>query len=199
MEKLIGTLLSILLFSSLLSILLFTTPGFASIIESNEGGSAFATDTSLKLCREPNVSAVLMCTGNVVKAVSSVKGEGFTIYKPEGRIIPCPEVDPKDMGADCTMYLMTPNICQAQSVCADDTSDIADEANVTANQSTTHKKNKTEVGAPDITVNMSLPELVEAPDEGPIGQEAFIFGVIIVGMIAVALINYVYFKSKGTN
>ena len=190
MEKLIGTLLSILL---------FTTIGFAVIIESGDGGSAFATDTSVKMCKQQNVSAVLLCTGNVVKVVSSVKGEGFTVYKPDGRIVPCPDVDPADMGAECTQYAMQPNICQKNSVCTVGADSTANQTSVTTNQSSAKNESKTGASPPDITVNTSLPELEEPSEEGPVGQEAFIFGVIIVGMIAVALINYVYFKSKGTN
>jgi len=188
MEKLIGTLLSILL---------FTTIGYAVIIESGNGGSAFATDMSVNMCKQQNVSAVLLCTGNVVKVVSSIEGEGFTIYKPDGRIVPCPDVDPSDMGAECTQYAMQPNICMNASVCA--AADSTTNQTSKTNQSSTQNQSKPSAGAPDITVNMSLPELEDSPEQGPIGQEAFIFGVIIVGMIAVALINYVYFKSKGTN
>ena len=65
MEKIVGTLLSILLFTSL---------GFAIIISTGDEGAGFATDTAIKMCNQENISSVFICTGNVVKAVSSVPG-----------------------------------------------------------------------------------------------------------------------------
>jgi hypothetical protein len=193
MEKIIATILSIMIFSAL---------GFAAIIESGDGGTAFAASLSVEKCKESNVSAVYICSGNVVRVDSAVIGEGSIFYKPDGRIIYCPYASAADMGAECAQYLMQPNVCSTNNVCdstsmgpvvpTNDTTDTAAQNNTTSNKTGG-------VGIPDIEPDMSVPERTDPPEsEGGISQEMFIFAIIVVGMIAVAIINYVYFKTKGT-
>lgn len=187
MEKHIATILSLLLFSAI---------GYSAIWESGDGGAAFAADISVKKCKEANVAEVHICNGNVVEVVSSTPGEGSTFFKPDGRIVYCPNISATEMGAEC-VQLFHPNFCDPKSVCKPPAK------NETGTIPTTTQGNKTKkttgVGIPDIEPNMSVPERQTPPEsEGGIKQEVFIFAVIIVGMIAVALINYIYFKTKGT-
>jgi hypothetical protein len=102
-----------------LSLLLMLSVSFAAVIESGDNGAAFVNETSAAKCQEPNVQAVYKCLGNVVRVVSSIPGEGSTFYKPDGRVVYCPVVAPKDMGlqgGEC-MSLMTPNYCPTQAEC----------------------------------------------------------------------------------
>ena len=89
---------------------------FALTIESGDSGKRFVNETSAAQCKEPNVQAVYQCLGNVVRVVSTVPGEGSTFYKPEGKIIECPVVQPTEMGAEC-LQMMTPNYCPIQAEC----------------------------------------------------------------------------------
>jgi hypothetical protein len=196
MEKIIATFLSIIIFSAV---------GFAVIIESGDGGTAFAASLSVEKCKERNVSAVYVCTGNVVRVDSAVAGEGSIYYKPDGRVVYCPDVSAAEMGAECAQYAMHPNTCSKNNVCDSTavgpvlpTNDTAGTSTSTQNNTTT-KKPTGGAGIPDIEPNMDVPDRVDPPEsEGGISQEVFIFAIIVVGMIAVALINYVYFKTKGT-
>jgi len=196
MEKIIATFLSIIVFSAV---------GFAVIIESGDGGTAFAASLSVEKCKESNVSAVYVCTGNVVRVDSAVAGEGSVYYKPDGRVVYCPDVSAAEMGAECAQYVMHPNTCSTNNVCDSTISGPVLPANTTTSgtavQNNTSSKSSSGVGVgiPDIEPNMDVPERVEPPtSEGGISQEMFIFAIIVVGMIAVAIINYVYFKTKGT-
>jgi hypothetical protein len=102
-----------------LSLLLMLSASFAAIIESGDNGAAFVDETAAAKCQEPDVQAVYKCLGNVVRVVSSVPGEGSTFYKPDGRVVSCPVVAPKDMGlagGEC-MTLMVPNYCPTQAEC----------------------------------------------------------------------------------
>jgi hypothetical protein len=99
------------------SLLLMLSASFAVIIiESGDNGAAFVNETAAAKCQEPNVQAVYKCLGNVVRVVSSVPGEGSTFYKPDGRVVHCPVVEPKDMGGEC-LALMAPNYCPTQAEC----------------------------------------------------------------------------------
>ncbi len=99
-----------------LLLLLVLPLSFAAIIESGDNGADFVEKTAAAKCLEPNTQAVYKCLGNVVRAVSSVPGEGSTFYKPEGKVISCPVVPPSEMGAEC-LQMMTPNFCPVQAVC----------------------------------------------------------------------------------
>jgi hypothetical protein len=195
MEKIIATILSIMIFSAL---------GFAAIIESGDGGQAFAASLSVEKCKESNVSAVYICSGNVVRVDSAVKGEGIIFYKPDGRILYCPGTTAAEMGAECAQYVMQPNVCSTNNVCDSTSTGPVLPTNGTTTTGTTTEndtngKKNGGVGIPDIEPDMSVPDRVEPPESvGGISQEMFIFAIIVVGMIAVAIINYVYFKTKGT-
>jgi hypothetical protein len=99
-----------------LVLLLFISLSFAAVIQSGDAGAKFVEDTSAAKCQEPNVQAVYKCSGNVVRVVSTISGQGSTFYKPDGRIIRCPVVSPTQMGAEC-LQMMTPNYCPTQAKC----------------------------------------------------------------------------------
>ena len=103
-------------FRGALALILLLGVSFADIIESGDNGVQFAGDTAAAKCQEPDVQAVYKCLGNVVRVVSSVPGEGSTFYKPDGRVVYCPVVEPKDMGGEC-LQLMHPNFCPNQAQC----------------------------------------------------------------------------------
>ncbi|MEW6748561.1 MAG: hypothetical protein AB1295_02555 [Candidatus Micrarchaeota archaeon] len=86
------------------------------VVESGDAGSRFVNMTAEQMCGQANVQAVYKCLGNVVRVVSSVPGEGSTFYKPEGKVVSCPVVEPTDMGAEC-LQMMTPNYCPFQAEC----------------------------------------------------------------------------------
>ncbi len=102
----------------ILAILLLLTTAFAAppIVESGDGGEQFAEDTAKAKCLEEDVQAVYHCLGNIVRVVSAIEGEGSTFYKPDGRVIHCPVVEPTDMGAEC-LQMLTPNYCPVQAEC----------------------------------------------------------------------------------
>ncbi len=102
----------------ILTIMLLVPLGFSAIIESGDNGVQFANETSAAKCLDENVDAVYICFGNNVKVVSSVEGEGSTFYKPEGKIVECPDVAPTDMGAEC-IQMLQPNYCPNESVCGE--------------------------------------------------------------------------------
>lgn len=110
--------------SNLALLLLFMLPlSFAAVIEvggsvaeSGDAGARFVNVTAEEMCHAPDVQAVYKCLGNVVRVVSSVPGEGSTFYKPEGKMIYCPVVEPTDMGAEC-LQMMTPNYCPVEAEC----------------------------------------------------------------------------------
>ncbi|MFN7991802.1 MAG: hypothetical protein U0R44_06635 [Candidatus Micrarchaeia archaeon] len=89
---------------------------FAELIQSGDNGASFANATAAAKCREPDVQAVYKCLGNIVRVVSSVPGEGSTFYKPEGKVVRCPVVQPTQMGAEC-LQMLTPNYCPVQAEC----------------------------------------------------------------------------------
>jgi hypothetical protein len=85
---------------------------FATLIESGDAGAQFAADTTKARCAEPGIS-VYSCLGNVVKTVSA---SGATFYKPEGKVVSCPNAAPSQIGAEC-MQMLTPNYCTVQIDC----------------------------------------------------------------------------------
>jgi len=98
-------------------VLLLLSASFAGLVlESGDGGTQFASDTSQAKCQEENVQAVYLCLGNVVRVVSSVPGEGSTFYKPDGKVVQCPVVSAPQMGAEC-LQMMMPNYCPTQAEC----------------------------------------------------------------------------------
>ena len=109
---------------NLILLLLFVLPlSFATVIEVGDGivesgdaGEQFVNVTAEEMCNEQNVQAVYQCLGNVVRVVSTVPGEGSTFYKPDGKVVRCPVVEPSEMGAEC-LQMMTPNYCPTQAEC----------------------------------------------------------------------------------
>jgi hypothetical protein len=102
----------------LLLLVLFALPvSFATIIvQSGDEGVAFANETSAKVCQEPGVEAVFVCSGNVVRAVSQDASVGSTFYKPNGKVVSCPSASASNMGAEC-IQMMAPNYCPKEAVC----------------------------------------------------------------------------------
>lgn len=91
---------------------------FAVVVESGDAGKEFAKNTTIKMCSEPDTAAVYLCNGNVVRVVSSTPGAGSTFYKPDGRVVKCPEVAAPAMGAEC-LQLMMPNYCPQKEECGE--------------------------------------------------------------------------------
>lgn len=102
--------------TSILALLLMLSLSSAVIIESGDNGVQFANDTAALKCTEAGVQAVYSCIGNVVRVVSTVPGEGSTFYKPDGKVVVCPDVSPTEMGAEC-VQMMVPNYCPIQAEC----------------------------------------------------------------------------------
>lgn len=99
-------------------LLIMLSVSFAYVVESGDGGKEFAEQTAAAKCGEENVQAVYLCTGNVVRVVSSLSGVGSTFYKPDGKVVHCPVVPPSDLGAEC-LQLMMPNYCQIEAECGE--------------------------------------------------------------------------------
>jgi hypothetical protein len=99
-------------------LVLFALPAsFATIIvQSGDEGAAFANETSARICQEPGVEAVFVCSGNVVRAVSQDAYAGSTFYKPNGKVVSCPPASASSMGAEC-VQMMAPNYCPSAAVC----------------------------------------------------------------------------------
>ncbi|MFH1521010.1 MAG: hypothetical protein ABID61_05170 [Candidatus Micrarchaeota archaeon] len=104
-------------------LVLMLTISFAAIWESGDGGKEFAKNTIEKMCIEPDTAAVYSCNGNVIRVVSSTSGAGSTFYKPDGRIVNCPEVSAPAMGAEC-LQMMMPNYCPQQEQCGESNATI---------------------------------------------------------------------------
>ncbi len=189
MEKTIATILSI----SILTLFILSASGNATIITSGDGGAAFAVDTSVAKCRENNNTNVFLCIGNIVKIGSTLDMNGSTFYKPDGSVVECPDIEPTDMGAECVQLLHI-NSCQNVSVCANLVFDPVTNTSVIKSDDT--KKGQYGVGVPDIELNLTQTETPVQEQKGILGQDTFVFAIILVGMFAVAIINYVNFKSK---
>jgi len=97
-------------------VLLLAGLSFSEILEYGEGGEAFASSVSAQLCQDPAVSAAYVCTGNVVRADLSQEGAGSVFYKPDSRVVACPEGPPSQAGAEC-VQLMMPNSCPEEPAC----------------------------------------------------------------------------------
>ena len=96
---------------------------FALQTQSGDNGASFALAKSAQMCNSTNVQAVYVCTGNVVRVVSSIAGEGSTFYKSDGRVVQCPVAVPSKIGGEC-MELMMPNFCPSESVCGNSTAAV---------------------------------------------------------------------------
>jgi hypothetical protein len=107
---------------------------FATVVTSGDAGKQFAEDTAAEQCDQPNVEAVYICNGNVVRVVSSIEGEGSTFYNPDGRVTECPDVSPAEMGALC-VQMMLPNYCPEETECG-----ASDAAEVFPGQSDTESE-----------------------------------------------------------
>jgi len=180
----------------ILFILLIAAIGFSAYWQSGDAGAAFATDLSIQKCKDPNVSAVFICSGNVVKVISSNFDEGIVFYKPEGRVVYCLEVNPTDMGAEC-VQLLGPNLCSPNSVCPPQngsnviTQPVQPEANQTpVSPSNVNQDN----GTPLNDSSSGTPK----DEKTGIGSDIYVYGIIVVGMIVIAMLNYIYFKTRGT-
>lgn len=97
---------------SIIIFLIMLNVSFAVIIESGDAGEEFALNMAELKCQE-DAEAVYLCLGNVVKTVSS---NGSTFYKPDGKVVYCPDVSPSEMGAEC-LQMMVPNYCPEESQC----------------------------------------------------------------------------------
>jgi hypothetical protein len=100
-----------------LILLMLLSASFAAVAEAGnwaatETGNSNTTANAATRCG-PDVQAVYACSGDTVKAVSS---DGSTFYKPDGRIITCPNAAPTQIGAECVQLLM-PNYCPTQVTC----------------------------------------------------------------------------------
>jgi hypothetical protein len=177
----------------------------AEIITSGDAGATFATDMSVRLCGEAGVQAVYVCSGNVIQAVSSIPGEGSTFYKPDGRVIRCPVVAPADMGAEC-VQLRSPNICGNQSVCPGSQGSVTppappqqpSEVQPESNESQPPSGNVTpqqQATQPGKNVTTIVPNVTA---EGPTNQDIYVFAAVIGGMIVLAVLHYMYMKSRGS-
>jgi hypothetical protein len=93
------------------------------LMEWGDGGDLFANETAPALCNEPDVQAVYICNGNVVRMVSTIPGEGSTFFKPDGIVVRCPVLPPTDIGMEC-LQLMMPNFCPDESVCGNTSEQI---------------------------------------------------------------------------
>lgn len=103
----------------LLSLVVLTQIGFAATVESGDNGVQFASEVSREKCALAQTQAVYICKGNVVKVVST--NQVSTFYKPDGRVVTCPNgASPAQMGAEC-VQLQMPNICPNESVCGQST------------------------------------------------------------------------------
>ena len=183
-------------------LLILATLSHALIIESGDGGAAFATDTSVKKCREANVAGVYVCSGNVVKAVSAVPGEGSTFYKPDGRVITCPPVAPSDMGAEC-VQLLSPHLCPNESVCA---AALPPPQNISGNAGQPAAPQPPAAQPPQQQATAPPPDnasrtavIISTKEEKITEREMYVLGVVILGMIVIAGLHYMYLRTKSSD
>ncbi len=173
----------------------------AVIIESGDAGASFATNTSLAKCSEANVAGVYLCTGNVVKAVSSLPGAGSTFYKPDGRVISCPVVAPSQRSGEC-VQLASPNICGNESVCKAQQAPPANETQQPAPPPVAPppKKNVTAQPAqpqPTAPAGNSTTIVTQKKIEAPGQSDMLVLGILVVGMLGLAALHYMYRKTRG--
>jgi hypothetical protein len=100
-----------------LILLLLLSASFAAVVEAGnwaptESASSNASASAVARCG-PDVQAVYLCSGDVVKAVSS---DGSTFYKTDGSTVSCPNAAPTQIGAECVQLLM-PNYCPTPVPC----------------------------------------------------------------------------------
>jgi len=186
--------------AGLFLVLLVASIAFADYIQSGDGGAAFAADLSIQKCKDQNVSAVFICSGSVVKVISKNADEGMTFYKPDGSVVYCPDVLPTDMGAEC-VQLLGPNLCPSKSVCPSTNGTnvvqqpIPPGMNETAPLPAPVRGNETPANQ---TANGTTQEEPKIEPSGTKASDFYIYGVIVVGMVVIAFLNYVYFKTRGT-
>ena len=177
--------------------LLIASVAFADIIQSGDGGTAFATGMSVEKCKEPNVSAVFICSGNVVKVISINFDEGIVFYKPDGKVVYCPEAAPADMGAEC-VQLLGPNLCSPNSVCPPaNGSNVVEQPFVPSVNQTPQQPSGNQGTEPSPANNTEAEQSKEEQKKG-IGEDIYVYGIIVIGMVIIAFLNYVYFKTRGT-
>lgn len=145
----------------LLMILSLSHAAATIYVEPGDNGKAFAENISVAQCAAANVQAVYVCTGNVVRVVSAIPGEGNVFYKPDGRVVKCPTLPPTQIGGEC-MQLLMPNYCPGESRCGNTTmpqvfpgqNDSAEQkANdtyyIVPGQAASDANNKSEIVAPE--------------------------------------------------
>ncbi len=199
--------------AAVVMLLVLAMPAQAIILESGDGGAEFAAKLSVEKCREDGTKEVYICTGNAVKVISSVEGKGSTFYKPDGRVISCPDVAPTEMGGEC-IQMFTPNYCPEEPLCAvsakqsspepatevepeplqeqatTETGD-SDETTVSEPEKTTEKKkntSETETGR-----EMDIPTAQNAVFDQALDNLSLI--VILLGVVALALL-FTMFKNS---
>lgn len=177
-------------------------------VQSGGNGSSFAANVSLAQCGQSDVSAVYICSGNVVEAVSSVPGAGSTFYRPDGMVIDCPAVAISNRSAECVQFA-NPNICGNVSVC---TGQQAPATNVsqqpapqppqtqpTENGTLQPQANQSQVSQPQTTVppanvtTIVTKRTIQGPDQSGI----IVLGILVIGMFGLAALHYMYKKTGG--
>jgi len=182
-------------------VLLVASIAFADYIQSGDGGAAFATDLSITKCKDPNISAVFVCSGSVVKVISKNAEEGMSFYKPDGSVVYCPDVPPTDMGAEC-VQLLGPNLCPSKSVCPPTNGTNVVEQPIPPGMNESNTSLPAPVRGNETPANQTANETSkEEPKIEPSGaklSDYYIYGILVAGMVVIAILNYVYFKTRGT-
>ena len=159
---------------------------FATIVETMNIGN-FTNDTASVNCNEENVQAVYLCSGNVVRVLSSVPGEGSIFYKPNGKVVHCPDVTPSQMGAEC-VQMMVPNYCSVQFVCPEETVPVEGPDNTTLTVLVAPPPKVVQPQSP--TVNKKEFDLSRPPSQTE--PESFLGNLVVLifflGVISVAVL-----------
>jgi hypothetical protein len=185
--------------AALFMLLVMLSLSSAVVIDATVGESA--NQTAAEKCKEADVREIYFCSGDVVRVVSSVPGEGSTFYKPDGTSVVCPDVAPSQMGAAC-MYMMTPNYCPNQVDCSSflpPEPPIQNESEVNetetpekppANQTVPEQKPpvKNETKSPPVE-----PPKYTGESESLLGYMAIVIAVL--GIAAVAVLFFLFKKS----
>ena len=175
-------------------------------VQSGDTGAGFAANVSLAKCGESNVSGVYICTGNVVKVVSSLTGGGSTFYRPDGMVVNCPVVAPSQRTGEC-VQLTSPNLCGNVSVCK---AQQAPQTN--ASQQPAPQPPKTQPAGNE-TAQPSQPQVNQPQPQAPAGNVTTIITqrktvvpdqsgilvlvILVIGMFGLAALHYMYRKTSG--
>ncbi len=169
-------------------------------VQSGDNGAGFAANVSLVQCGQGNVSAVYICSGNVVEAVSSVAGAGSTFYRPDGMVINCPVVALSQRSAECAQ-LSVPNICGNKSVCKAQQTPVTNTSQAAPrpvqppeNVTNQPQANQSQVSQPAPLANVTTivtKRTIQAPDQSGI----IVLVILVVGMFGLAALHYMYKKT----